>query len=178
MAAEAGPAWPRDPEGAPLYPGNERNWSTSRRRAEMAGGKPYALRLDMARTMEGRAALFWRERDPFHGAAEMRDADPAAWGDVVLARKDVPASYHLAVVVDDAFQHVTDVVRGKDSNPRHRYIVCCRKFWRCRSRHYFHHRLILDAAGRKLSKSRGSETLRARRAAGESPARLIAGLGL
>ena len=177
-AAEAGPASPHDPDGAPLYPGVERNWSASRRRAEMAGGKPYALRLDMARALEGRAALSWRECDPFSGAAEIRDADPAAWGDVVLARKEVPASYHLAVVVDDSFQHVTDVVRGKDLESATSIHRLLQEILALTQPSYFHHRLILDAEGRKLSKSRGSETLRARRAAGESPDRLIADLGL
>ena len=108
----------------------------------------------------------------------MRDADPAAWGDVVLARKEVPASYHLAVVVDDAFQGVTDVVRGKDLESATSIHRLLQEILALPQPAYFHHRLILDAAGRKLSKSRGSETLRARRAAGESPDRLIAGLGL
>ena len=178
MTAEAGPAWPRDPDGAPLYPGDERNWSISRRQAEMAGGRPYALRLDMARALEGRAAMSRRERDPFSGTAEMRDADPAAWGDVVLARRETPASYHLAVVVDDSFQGVTDVIRGKDLEAATSIHRLLQEILALPQPSYFHHRLILDAAGRKLSKSRGSETLRARRAAGESPDQLIAGLGL
>ncbi len=178
IAAKAGAAGPRDPDGAPHYPGGERGWSMSRRRTEMASGKPYALRLDMARALEGRAALSWREADPFGGAAEARNADPAAWGDVALARKDVPASYHLAVVVDDAFQGVTDVVRGKDLEAATSVHRLLQQLLHLPAPSYFHHRLILDKAGRKLSKSRGSETLRARRAAGESPDQLIAGLGL
>ncbi len=178
MAAESGTARPRDPEGAPLYPGNERTWSMSRRRAEMADGRPYALRLDMTRALEGRAALAWREADPFTGIAEARNADPAAWGDVAVARKEVPASYHLAVVVDDAFQRVTDVVRGKDLEAATSVHRLLQRILGLPEPTYFHHRLILDEAGRKLAKSRGSETIRSRRAAGESAARLIAGLDL
>ncbi len=96
----------------------------------------------------------------------------------MLARKEVPASYHLAVVVDDAFQGVTDVVRGKDleaSTSVHRLLQTLLQLPEPR---YFHHALILDETGAKLSKSRGSETIRARREAGESPATLIAGLSV
>lgn len=178
-ATAEGGAWPRDPDGAPLYPGPERDWPEQRRRTEMASGKPYALRLDMARALSGVPALSWHEVDPFGrepGASHA--ADPAAWGDVVLARKETPASYHIAVVVDDAFQGVTDVVRGKDLEPAtsvHRLLQTLLGFAEPR---YFHHRLILDETGEKLSKSRGSETIRARREAGETPQQLSAGLGL
>ena len=175
----AGGRWPRDPDGAPLYPGEERDWPAARRRQEMASGKPYALRLDMARALAGAASLSWREADPFGRESPLTlAADPAAWGDVVLARKEVPASYHLSVVVDDAWQGVTDVVRGKDLQPAtsvHRLLQALLGLPEPR---YFHHRLILDETGQKLAKSRGSETLRARRAAGEQPEELIAGLGL
>jgi glutamyl-Q tRNA(Asp) synthetase len=178
-AEAGGQQWPRDPDGAPLYPGGERAWSIEARRAEMASGKPYALRLDMARALEAGVALSWREVDPFREeyAGVLRAADPAAWGDVVLARKELPASYHLCVVVDDAFQGVTDVVRGLDLQPStsvHRLLQALLGLPEPR---YFHHRLILDATGAKLAKSRGSETIRARREAGESPDELIAGLG-
>ena len=106
---------PRDPEGALLYPGFERDWSEKRRRAEMQSGRPYALRLDMARAVSALPALSWHAVDPFGiEPAATHAADPAAWGDVILARKEIPASYHIAVVVDDAFQGVTDIVRGKD----------------------------------------------------------------
>lgn len=117
-AETAGKFWPRDPDGAPLYPGHERDWSTARREREMASGRPYSLRLDMLRALASLQTLSWHERDPF-GQEPRRtvDADPAAWGDVILARKEIPASYHLAVVVDDAFQCVTDVVRGLDLKP-------------------------------------------------------------
>jgi glutamyl-Q tRNA(Asp) synthetase len=97
---------------------------------------------------------------------------------VVLARRDAPASYHLAVTVDDMAQGVTDVVRGEDlraATSVHRLLQTLLGYEEPR---YFHHPLILDETGRKLAKSRGSETLRARRAAGETPEGLIEGLGL
>lgn len=180
--AEAGPSgteWPRDPDGAPIYPGRERDWPEAMRSAEIASGKPYSLRLDMARALEGRTPLAWRESDPF--AAEpgrIVAADPAAWGDVVLARKEVPGSYHLAVVVDDAFQGVTDVVRGMDLEPSTSVHRLLQSLLGLPEPRYFHHRLILDEAGAKLAKSRGSETIRTRRERGESAESLIAGLGL
>lgn len=182
--AEArGPPWRRDPDGAPLYPGPERGWSAAARRQEMASGRPYALRLDTGRALDGVAALSWRERDPLvvasgGGKRVTFPADPAAWGDVVLARKEVPASYHLAVVVDDAFQGVTHVVRGVDLRPATAVHRLLQTLLGLPEPIYFHHRLILDETGQKLSKSRGSETLRARQLAGESAAALIAGLGL
>jgi len=156
--AERLKAWPRDPDGAPLYPGPERGWSAAQRQAAVKGGRPYTLRLDVARAVGG-------------------TDDASAWGDVVLARKDFPASYHLAVVVDDAFQNVTDVVRGKDLEPATAVHRLLQKLLGLPEPRYVHHRLILDETGAKLSKSRGSESIRARRAAGESPAELIACLG-
>src|SRR5688572_25533350 len=168
---------PRDPEGAPIYPGAERDWPEPRRSEAVASGRPYALRLDMGRALAGLPPLQWREVDPFAAdAATTMVADPAAWGDVVLARKDVPASYHLSVVVDDAFQAVTDVVRGRDlkaATAVHRLLQTLLGLAEPR---YFHHRLILDETGAKLSKSRRSEALRGRRAAGESAAEITSGL--
>ena len=178
-AESSGIPWPRDPDGAPLYPGAERDWPMAKRRDAVASGRPYALRLDMARALAGLPELTWSEVDPLGAAsAETKPARPAEWGDVVLARKEVPASYHLAVVVDDAFQGVTDVVRGKDleaATSVHRLLQTLLSLPEPR---YFHHRLILDEAGQKLSKSRGSETIRTRREIGETPQKLIAGLGL
>ena len=168
----------RDPEGTPHYPGGERDWPKDRRRSEMASGRPYALRLDMERAASGLGPLAWREENPFTGTGTAIAADPSEWGDVVLARRDAPASYHLAVTVDDMEQEITDVVRGEDlraATSVHRLLQTLLGYSAPR---YFHHPLILDETGQKLSKSRGSETLRARRAAGETPEALIAGLGL
>jgi glutamyl-Q tRNA(Asp) synthetase len=174
----AGVPWPRDPDGAPLYPGAEREWSRARRHAEIASGRPHALRLDMAAALAGLPSLAWKEEDESRpGLSITIPADPAAWGDVILARKEVPASYHLAVVVDDAFQGVTDVVRGNDLRAATSVHRPLQALLGLPEPTYMHHRLVLDETGQKLSKSRGSETIRARRAAGESPTELIAGLG-
>jgi glutamyl-Q tRNA(Asp) synthetase len=133
----------------------------------------------MSRALEGIADVTWRET----GLADPRvatrvPAEPEVWGDVILARKEVPASYHLSVVVDDAFQGVTDVVRGLDLRPATAVHRLLQTVLALPEPTYHHHRLILDETGRKLSKSRGSESLRARRLAGESAEALIAGLEL
>jgi glutamyl-Q tRNA(Asp) synthetase len=97
-------------------------------------------------------------------------ADPAGWGDVILARKETPTSYHLAVVVDDALQGVTDVVRGHDlfhATSVHRLLQALLGLPEPR---YHHHRLVLDETGNKLSKSTQSTGLRELRARGLTPA--------
>jgi glutamyl-Q tRNA(Asp) synthetase len=197
-AEAGGRPWPRDPDGAPLYPGPERNWSDGARQREIDRGRPYALRLDTARALEGVADLSWQEFEVLASGERAGSppgaalpwalgpsprvttiaADPAAWGDVVLARKDVPASYHLSVVVDDAFQGISHAVRGLDIKPGTAVHRLLQQLLGLPEPVYFHHRLILDETGRKLSKSRGSESLRARRLAGESAAELVAGLDL
>ena len=175
----SGERWPRDPEGAPVYPGMERTWSEAKREAEMASGRAFSVRLDMARALAAAPSLSWREIAPC-GTTQpsVVDANPGEWGDVVLGRKEIPASYHLAVTVDDAFQGVTHVVRGNDLRPATSVHRLLQWLLGAPEPAYFHHRLILDAVGRKLSKSRGSETIRARRASGESAEALIAGLPL
>lgn len=179
IAAATSTGGPRDPDGAPLYPGEERDWSSARRREAIDSGAPYALRLDMRRALGGLPDLAWNEADPFASKRSTpRKANPAAWGDVVLARKEVRASYHLAVVVDDAYQGITDVVRGRDLEAATSVHRLLQTLLGLPAPRYSHHRLILDATGAKLSKSRGSETIRARRASGETAADLIAGLGL
>ena len=175
---EASGRWPRDPDGAPLYPGNARALPAAERRRRIAAGAPYALRLDMAAALARTGALTWSETG-CGGEAATVAATPQAWGDVVLARKDTPTSYHLAVVVDDAGQGVTHVVRGRDlleATAVHRLLqVLLALPAPC----YHHHRLILDADGQKLSKSTRATALRALRAAGASAAdiRRMVGLG-
>lgn len=178
--AEApGAQWPRDPDGAPVYPGGERDWSAARRRSAIADGAPHALRLDMTRALAALPSLTWTHADPFGRVPpEERGAEPEAWGDVVLARREAPASYHLAVVVDDAFQQVTEVVRGLDLAPSTSVHRVLQALLGLPAPRYFHHRLILDERGGKLSKSAGSEALRTRRAEGETAEQLITDLGL
>lgn len=177
--AARGAPWPRDPDGAPLYPGAEREMSGRERKRLMASGLPYAWRLDMAAALAGAGALFWRESGAGpRGETGSIPADAAAWGDVVLARKDVPASYHLCVTLDDAIQGVTDVVRGHDlfhATSVHRLL---QNLLGLPEPAYRHHALVLDTDGRKLSKSRRSTAIAALRDAGETPRSLRARIDL
>lgn len=164
-------SWPRDPDGTPLYPGAAKEIPEVQRRWRIDAGEPYALRLDMAAAVRRAGNLSWREsgRGPA-GETGSVVADPAAWGDVIVARKETPTSYHLAVVVDDAAQGVTEVVRGQDlfhATGVHRLLQALLGLPVPR---YHHHRLILDAGGRKLSKSTAATGLRELRAAGAGPA--------
>lgn len=171
--------WPRDPDGAPLYPGAARLMSPEERAARIASGEPYNIRLDMRRAIERTGPLNWWEACAGKvGEGGYIGARPAAWGDVVLARKDTPASYHLAVVVDDAEQGVTHVVRGDDlyrSTDVHRQL---QELLGLPAPRYGHHKLILDADGRKLSKSTRATGLRELRAQGASVATVRKLVGL
>jgi glutamyl-Q tRNA(Asp) synthetase len=171
--------WPRDPDGAPLYPGAAKSLSAAARRQLIAQGVPYALRLDMAAALAQAHALGWVEQgEGPEGETGMVTARPEAWGDVILARKETPTSYHLSVVIDDALQGVTDVVRGQDlfwSTSVHGLL---QSLLGISQPAYRHHRLVRDGAGQKLSKSTSSTALRELRAAGVAPAdiRRLAGL--
>ncbi len=167
-------AWPRDPDGVPLYPGSARDLSAAERRRRRDAGDPFALRLDMAAAIalvRGGAPLVWAETGAGpNGETGAVVADPALWGDVILARRDVPTSYHLSVVVDDAYQGVTRVVRGQDlfhATGVHRLL---QELLGLPPPVYHHHRLIRDACGRKLSKATGASGLRELRSAGATPA--------
>ena len=169
--------WPRDPDGTPLYPGAARALLPAERQERMETGVPYALRLDMAAATARTGALTWTESGPDSEAGSVAAA-PQAWGDVVLARKDMPTSYHLAVVVDDARQGVTDVVRGQDlfwSTSVHRVLQA---LFGLPAPTYHHHRLILDAAGKKLSKSTRATALRSLREGGATAADIRRMVGL
>ncbi len=172
--------WPRDPDGAPLYPGDARRMDAAERARRIESGEPYALRLDMAAALaRAPASLTWREQGcgP-DGQTGIIAASPADWGDVVLARKETPTSYHLSVVVDDAAQGVTHIVRGQDlfaATSVHRLLQALLAL---PAPIYRHHRLILDTDGRKLAKSTGATALRALRARGVSPAAIRRMVGL
>ena len=178
-AREAHGGWPRDPDGAPLYPGDAKSMPAEERAGRVAAGEPYALRLDMEAALARTGPLTWNETGAGpEGETGTIPADPARWGDVILARKDVPGSYHLSVVVDDAAQGVTDVVRGRDlfhATSVHRLL---QTLLGLPSPRYHHHRLLLDADGRKLSKSTRATGLRELRAQGLTPSdiRRLAGL--
>ena len=164
---EEGEPWPRDPDGAPLYPGLDRKLSTRERERKMSDGERFAWRLDMEAAIERVPALVFEEMgDTPDGERGEIVARPLDWGDVVLGRMDVPTSYHLAVVVDDALQGVTDVVRGRDlfhSTSVHRLLQALLGLPAPR---YCHHDLILGEDGRKLSKSARDTSIRSLRAAG------------
>ncbi len=172
-------AWPRDPDGAPLYPGTSKNLSPAERVRRIAAGEPYALRLDMAAAVARAPVLTWTETGS-GSAAETGTiaAAPQSWGDVVLARRETPTSYHLSVVVDDAAQGVTHVVRGQDlfwSTSVHRLL---QTLLGLPAPEYHHHRLLVDSNGRKLAKSTRSTALRELRRQGVTPADIRARLSL
>lgn len=153
--SDASPQAPRDPEGQALYPG------TCRRVAHMFSAGS-ALRLRMAEAAARAGSLSWTEK------GEPVTARPECWGDVIIARKGIGTSYHLSVVVDDAFQGVTDIVRGEDLREQtsiHRLLQVLLGLPEPR---YHHHDLIRHDSGRKLAKSRGDESLADLRAAGVS----------
>ncbi len=164
-----GAGWPTDPDGSPLYPGTCRRLTDAERRRLREEGRPYVLRLDMATALAvARRPLHWME---YREGSEPRrvDADPSAWGDAVLCRKDIPASYHVAVVADDELQRITDIVRGADllaATSLHRLLQELLKFG---APAYHHHALVLGADGLKLSKSRNSPTLAELRRNGTTP---------
>ncbi len=160
------------PDGAPRYPGTCRVLPETVRAARIAGGEAYALRLDMARASAAAGDLWCHEE-----GEGMRACDPAAFGDVVLARKDAPASYHSCVTHDDALQGVTLVTRGVDLKPAtdlHRLLQALMG-WPAPD--YAHHGLLTDASGRRLAKRDHAATLRDLRAAGVTPAEARARAG-
>jgi glutamyl-Q tRNA(Asp) synthetase len=168
---EADGPWPRDPDFAPLYPGSAKQLSFEERARLIASGAPYTLRLDMAAAVAQAGDLAWTEQgEGPDGETGIIAANPQAWGDVILARKETPTSYHLSVVVDDALQGITELVRGLDlfhATSVHRLL---QRLLALPEPIYRHHRLICDEAGHKLAKSTASTGLRELRAAGMTPA--------
>ncbi|QBR71253.1 tRNA glutamyl-Q(34) synthetase GluQRS [Beijerinckiaceae bacterium] len=170
MNAVAGsPNWSRDPDGSPLYPGTCKHLSEEEQRRRISAGRHSALRIDMdAALAKITAPINWREYGPDSRGRDVC-AEPFLWGDAVLARKDTPASYHIAAVVDDAIQGVTDVVRGEDlfmATSLHRLLQVLLDL---PAPSYHHHGLLRDASGQKLSKSTRAQPLRALRQNGLSP---------
>jgi glutamyl-Q tRNA(Asp) synthetase len=176
---EANAPWPCDPDGVPLYPGAAKLLSSKERVRLLESGTPYALRLDMAAACACAGDLTWIEHGEGPGGETGAvAARPEAWGDVILARKETPTSYHLSVVIDDALQGVTEVVRGEDlfwSTSVHRLL---HRLLGLPQPSYRHHRLILDGEGRKLSKSSEATGLRELRAGGATPADIRRLVGL
>jgi len=168
----AAPSAPHGPDG-PLYPGTCKQLSQAQRRARLDAGDAFALRLHMDRAAALTGPLSFT--DARAGAVAV---DPAGCGDVVLARKDVPTSYHLAVVVDDGLQEITHVTRGEDlmfATHVHRVLQAVLDL---PEPAYHHHRLLLDEEGKRFAKRNRSVTLQSLRAEGRSPGdiRRMAGL--
>lgn len=189
-AVAADTATARDPDGAPIYPCLWKGRSRSDVAAMRAGGAPFALRLDMdaacalaQRQLDGASLTFTELGRPDavpgpDAAPAIVTAHPERWGDAVIVRKDVPTSYHLAVVVDDAWQGVTHVTRGRDlyaATDLHRLLQALLGL---PEPVYHHHRLIVDDSGRKLAKSARDTSLRSLREAGATPADIVRLVGL
>lgn len=159
---------PHGPEGA-LYPGTCRAVSAEARARRINSGAAYAMRLDSIKAKEHAGPLFFDERGSGPNGERGRIAvDAVLFGDVVVARKDLPASYHLAVVIDDAYQGVTLVTRGNDLFAATHVQRVLQALLRLPTPVYAHHRLILGQHGRKLSKRDKSASLRQLRASGSS----------
>jgi len=170
IAAEiaASASAPHGPDG-PVYPGICRSLPEGERARRMAG-EPHAWRLDMAKAAARAGPLVWMD-----GGTRVKAA-PARFGDVVLARKDAPTSYHLAVTLDDAAQGVTDIVRGRDlfaATDVHRLLQALLAL---PVPLYHHHKLLTDAAGQRLAKRDGAVTLAALRNGGADPRALVSDL--
>jgi len=162
---------PHGPDG-PLYPGTCRHRPAAEREERISAGQSYALRLDVAAGIARTGALHWHDDH-----AGIVPADPASLGDVVLARKDTPTSYHLSVTVDDHLQGVTLVTRGVDlfhATHLHRLLQALLGYATPR---YRHHKLLTDESGRRLAKRDRAMTLQALRESGLTPAEIRARAG-
>ncbi|RWC87996.1 MAG: tRNA glutamyl-Q(34) synthetase GluQRS [Mesorhizobium sp.] len=172
--------WPRDPDGVPLYPPADKALPMKERRRRIAENAPFAWRLDVGAAM-ARAGkdLAWAEfTDETLYATRQVEARPQDWGDVIVARRDIPTSYHLAVVIDDALQGVSHVVRGQDLFSATGVQRLLQEILGLQPPAYFHHRLVLGPDGRKLSKSLGDTGLAALRDAGTTPDDIRRTIGL
>jgi glutamyl-Q tRNA(Asp) synthetase len=171
IAAAGGAPHAADPHGAegPPYPGTCRRLDPAERKARLARGDNHALRLDAAKASAQAGPLTWHDR-----ARGPQQARPERLGDAVLARKDVPTSYHLAVTLDDHLQGTTLVTRGEDlfvATHTHRLLQALLGL---DTPEYLHHRLLLGPDGRRFAKRDRAMTIRAMREAGRTPAEVRA----
>lgn len=178
-ARAAGGEWaPRDPDGAPLYPGTCRHLSNDEATTRRERGEPHTWRLDMPAALRSVSEPpVIRRFSPDDGALETVAAAPSRWGDPVIVRRDVPTSYHLAVVCDDALQGITHVVRGQDLEAATDLHALLQRLLGLPSPAYHHHALIRAEDGEKLAKSKGSESLADLRARGITAEDVRTGLG-
>lgn len=167
---------PHAEDGTTLYPGTCRQLSADQRAARIVAGENYALRLDLAAAFAGLPPLFWHDQAHGRHGVTLQSLQQAL-GDPVLARKEIPASYHLCVTLDDARQGVTLVTRAIDLmavTPLHRLLQA---LFGLATPDYAHHPLLHDAGGQRLAKRHNAPSLRARRQSGEHPAELWRRLG-
>ncbi|MEP0067815.1 tRNA glutamyl-Q(34) synthetase GluQRS [Pyruvatibacter sp.] len=175
---------PHGPEGV-IYPGTCRHLSQDIRATKIAEGTAHALRIDATRALAiaerltGNRLTFTEEGSGPQGETGRLPGDPTPMGDAVIARKDGVIAYHLAVVMDDAAQGITHIIRGQDlffATPMHRVLQVLLDL---PEPTYHHHRLIIDDTGERMAKRRGSKTLRDLRAQGTAPEdiRRLVGLG-
>ncbi len=166
---------PHGPDG-PLYPGLCRHLSDEERQKRFSLGVPYALRLDMQKALKtvSMDKLVFRE-----SGKGLIQCDPARFGDVVLARKETPTSYHLAVTLDDALQGVNLVVRGQDLFEATYVQRLLQALLNLPTPDYLHHGLVSDAKGKRLAKRDKASTIRSLRDNGYTPdeVRKLAGFG-
>jgi glutamyl-Q tRNA(Asp) synthetase len=172
-----------DPDGAPLYPGLHKNLPKEEIAARLARNEPFALRLHMDRALDAVEGITNARRVTFteldaHGQPQRIEMNPADWGDAVIVRKDVPTSYHLAVVVDDGRQGVTHVTRGRDLYAATSLQRLLQIILGLPEPVYHHHRLLTDADGRKLSKSARDTSLHELRGAGLNALQIRHRLGI
>jgi glutamyl-Q tRNA(Asp) synthetase len=164
--AGSGVPWPRDPDGAPLYPGTCKGLPREEVERRSAGSEPHAWRLDMEALRRLLPVPHGFRRFDREGRETWVEAEPWRWGDAVIVRKDTPTSYHLSVTVDDALQEVTHVVRGQDLEAATDLHVLLQAILGLPTPLYHHHGLVLDPTGDKLAKSRRSKSLAELRAEG------------
>ena len=168
-----------DPDGAPLYPGTCRHMDRGEQIERLERGGPVQFRLDVGKAMGKVGMLTFSVVGPLIGdRPQIRHARPDRWGDVVLQRKGMPTSYHLSVVVDDAAQGITHVTRGRDMEAATDIHTLLQMLLGTPSPIYNFHKLILDDEGKKLAKSRNSESLVDLRAKGWTPDDVRRAVGL
>ena len=173
----SGKPWAADPAGAPLYPGLCKGDDPDETERRIAAGEPHVLRLDMAVAIAAAGSRPGYTGFDADGDQHSVPVAPERWGDVVLARKDVPTSYHLAVTVDDALQGVSHVVRGRDLEAATDVHVLLQHLLGLPTPLYHFHRVLLDDDGQKLAKSRDSQSLAALRDGGITAAEIRRQLG-
>ena len=176
--------WPRDPDGALVYPGLYKDTDPAEIDRLMWEGRSFAWRLDMAKAhalaqeMAGGPLSFLETGAGPRGQTGRIPVDPEPFGDIVIARKDVPTSYHLAVTLDDAAQGITMVTRGQDLFAATHIHRVLQVLLGLPEPHYHHHRLIRDETGRRLSKTAQDQGLRDLRAAGLTPQDIRSRIGV